>query len=43
MFVDGEGGVNEYEDEARVRVELGFGDLADYGIQEEPEPRGIDV
>ena len=43
VFVDGEWGVNEYEDEARVRVELGMGELADYGLQEEPEPRGIKV
>ena len=32
-----------YEDEARVRVELGMGELADYGLQEEPEPRGIET
>ena len=43
VFVDGEGGINAYEDEARVRVELGMGELADYGLQEEPEPRGIEV
>ena len=42
-LIDGEGGINVAEDEARVRVELGMGELGDYGIAEEPEPRGIDV
>ena len=42
-FIDGEAEIDEREDEARVRVELGFGDLADYGVAEEAEPRGIDL
>ena len=42
-FVDGEGGIGVYEDEARVRVELGMGTLADYGLAEEREPAFEDL